>query len=97
MHAAALRIELRIPGARSLKGKRRALKGVQARLGEAFPIALAEVGFQDQWQRATLGAALVSGQAGQLERLVHAVQRALLAEAEVEVLEIGIAHLVEEP
>ena len=65
MHAAALRLEIRIPEARSLKDKRRILKALCSGLTSSFPVAVSEVGFQDQWQRATLGAAMVSPQAGQ--------------------------------
>jgi uncharacterized protein YlxP (DUF503 family) len=97
MHAAALRIELRIPAVRSLKGKRRVLKALQHRMTATFPVALAEVGFQDLWQRATLGAALVAPQAAQLERMIAALQRALHEEPDVELLEIGVAYLEEEP
>ena len=96
MHAAALRVELRIPTARSLKEKRRVLKAVQHRLADTFPVAVGEVGFQDQWQRATLGVALVAAQASQLERVIGAVQRALHDVAEVDLLEIGVAYLEEE-
>ena len=95
MHAAALRLELRIPGARSLTDKRRILKALAAELTTAFPVAVAEVGFQDQWQRATLGAALVAAQAGQLERIVLAVPRRLRDHPEVELLEVGVSYLEE--
>ena len=95
MHAAALRVELRLPGARSLKGKRRVLKGLMSTLAASFPVAVSEVGFQDQWQRATLGVALVAPQAGQLERLIHAVSRLLREHPEVELLEVGVSYLEE--
>jgi uncharacterized protein YlxP (DUF503 family) len=95
MHAAALRLELRIPGARSLKAKRRVLKSMSAELTSTFPVAVAEVDHQDQWQRATLGVAMVTPQAGQLERLIHAVQRAMLRHQDVELLEMGVSYLEE--
>ena len=95
MHAAALRLEIRIPEARSLKDKRRIVKGLMGSLAAAFPVAVSEVGFQDQWQRATLGAALVAPQAGQLERIIHSVQHALRERPEIELLEVGISYLEE--
>ena len=95
MHAAALRLELRIPGVRSLKAKRSVLKAVSSMLTSTFPVAVSEVDHQDQWQRATLGVALVAPQAGQLERLIHAVQRSMLDHGEVELLEMGVAYLEE--
>ncbi len=96
MHAAALRLEIRIPEARSLKDKRRIVKGLMGSLAAAFPVAVSEVGFQDQWQRATLGAALVAPQAGQLERIIHSVQHALHERSDIELLEVGISYLEEQ-
>jgi len=95
VHAAALRLEIRIPEARSLKDKRRVVKGLMGSLAAAFPVAVSEVGFQDQWQRATLGAALVAPQAGQLERIIHSVQHALRERPDIELLEVGISYLEE--
>ena len=95
MHAAALRVEIRIPDARSLKDKRRVVKGLSNTLAATFPVAVSEVGFQDQWQRATLGLAMVAPQAGQLERLIHAVERLLREHPDVELLEVGVSYLEE--
>ncbi|MBM3694540.1 MAG: DUF503 domain-containing protein [Actinobacteria bacterium] len=95
MHAAALRLEIRLPGVRSLKAKRRVLKALMGTLGTTFPVAVGEVGFQDQWQRATLGVAMVAPQAGHLERLILAVTRLLREHAEVELLEVGVSYLEE--
>jgi uncharacterized protein YlxP (DUF503 family) len=95
MHAAALRLELRLPGVRSLKAKRRLLKAVSAMLTSTFPVAVSEVDHQDQWQRATLGVALVAPQAGHLERVIHSIQRSMLDHGEVELLEMGVSHLEE--
>jgi len=95
MHAAAVRLELRIPDGRSLKAKRRVLKALMAQLNQVFGVAVSEVGFQDQWKRATVGVALVAPQSSHLERLVHAVHRAVLDRPDVELLEIGIAYLEE--
>ena len=53
------------------------------------------MGFQDQWQRATLGVALVAPQAGHLERLIHAVPRLLREHPDVELLEVGVSYLEE--
>jgi uncharacterized protein YlxP (DUF503 family) len=95
MHAAALRLELRINDARSLKAKRRVVKSLSAKLASTFPVAVAEIDHQDLWQRATLGVALVAPQAGQLQRLIHSVQRAVLEQPDAELLEMGVAHLEE--
>lgn len=95
MHAAALRLEIRLPEARSLKDKRRIIKSLMSSLTAAFSVAVGEVGFQDQWQRSTLGAALVAAQAGQLERVIHQIKQAVNRHPDVELLEVGIAYLEE--
>ena len=96
MHAAALRLELRLPAVRSLKEKRRILRALLSQLDSTFPVSVAEVGFQDQWRRATGGAALVGTQAGHLERVIHAVQRVVSDHPDVELLEMGVSYLEEE-
>lgn len=96
MHVASMRVELRIPGVRSLKGKRRVLKSVTDRIGRSRPVAIAEVDHLDLWQRATLGIAVVSSTPGQVDRMLHALERELSDRDDVELLARSIAYL-EEP
>ncbi|MDR9451108.1 MAG: DUF503 domain-containing protein [Acidimicrobiia bacterium] len=96
MHAAALRVELRIPDAHSLKEKRGKLKPVISELRKQFGVSVAEVDHQDLWQRATLGVALVAPQAGQLERLVHSLEKHLEKLDGITYLRMAISYL-EEP
>lgn len=93
MYAAALRVELRIPAVHSLKQKRRKLKGLSAALVRQFPVAVSEVDYQDLWQRASIGVAAVAPQAGQLDRLLHSVERYLRQNGEFEVLEVVLYHM----
>jgi uncharacterized protein YlxP (DUF503 family) len=59
---AAVRLELSIPHANSLKAKRMVLKSLMDKVRTRFGAAVAEVGDQDLWQRAVVGIALVSGE-----------------------------------
>lgn len=93
MYAAAIRVELRIRGARSLKEKRRTVKSVIADLQRTFGVSVAEVDHQDLWQRATLGVAVVAPQAGHLDRVIHTLERSLEARSDVEVLATTVGHL----
>jgi uncharacterized protein YlxP (DUF503 family) len=95
MHAAAVRLELRIKEARSLKAKRSVLKKVSSMLSSTFGVSVSEVDHQNLWQRATLGVALVAPQAGHLERVIHSVQRSLLAHDDVELIEMAVSYLEE--
>jgi uncharacterized protein len=93
MYVAALRIELRIPNVRSLKEKRQVMRALKAMLTERFPVSVAEVGFQEAWQRTTIGIAAVAPQAGHLDRLLHTVEEAIRHRDDVEILEVGVSHL----
>ena len=62
-----LTIDLMIPMARSLKEKRSALRGLKDRLRSRFNASVAEVDFQDKWQRATIVVCIVNGDKRQVE------------------------------
>ena len=80
---------------RSLKEKRRVVKGLSAMLTKKFPVAVSEVDHQDQWQRATLGVAAVGPQAGQVERVLYAVRRTVDGYGDVELLDSAMSYLEE--
>lgn len=60
MRVGVLRVDLHVPQAGSLKGKRQVLRSLKDRLFSRFNVSVAEVGSQDLWQRAQLGIAHVS-------------------------------------
>ena len=93
MHVAALRVDLLVPGAHSLKAKRSVVKSVKHELNSTFGAAVAEVDHQDLWQRCALGVSLVSPQAGHLDRKIHTVRRHLEARHDIEVLDVGVSFL----
>jgi len=78
MIVGVLTLTLRLPGNSSLKGKRRVIKSISARLRQEYNISVAEVDALDQWQEAVLGIASVSSSAaychGLLERAVQWVE-----------------------
>lgn len=93
MHVAALRVELRLRNVHSLKEKRHIVKSVIAHLVKTFGVAVSEVDHQDKWQRCDLGIAAVAPQAGQVDRILHTVRRALDNVDEIEVLGFGVTYL----
>ncbi len=93
MHAAAVRLELRIPGCRSLKEKRRVLRPVLEHLRRRMELSVSEVGHQDSWQRAVVAVAVVAPQAGRLEEVIEGIRRWLLELAEAELVEFEITYL----
>ena len=93
MHAAAVRIDLRIPEARSLKAKRRVLQSLISDLRERMSLSVAEIGHHDAWQLSTVGLALVASGAGELDQRVAMVRRMLNERVDIEVLDVGVSHL----
>lgn len=58
-----IRVDLYIDGARSLKDKRRILKGLIQRVRSKFNnVSISEVGSNDLWQKATIGVSVVSNE-----------------------------------
>ena len=72
-----MRIHLHFPDNGSLKGKRKEILSARAALSRRFGAAVAEVGEQDLWQRATLAAGLVGGSTTELERTADGIERYL--------------------
>lgn len=60
MNVGVCRVKLRFPENLSLKGKRKILKSITARVRSKFDISVAEVDGHDLWQLATLGICCVS-------------------------------------
>ena len=73
MTVALLELDLSIPGARSLKEKRMALRSLKDRLRRTFNVAVAETDFQDVWQSAEIGVVTVSTDARAANRLLSRV------------------------
>ncbi len=63
-------VELHLPGADSLKGKRQILRSLKDKLRNRFAVAVAEVDHHDVWQRATLAVAYVSHDARHADSVV---------------------------
>ena len=87
-----LSVELHIPYAQSLKDKRVVLRRVKDRL-QKFNVAVAEVEFQDVWQRAGLGIVGISTTTEHVERELRAaadeierVEPGLITRTEIEFL-----------
>jgi uncharacterized protein YlxP (DUF503 family) len=84
-----LTIELMIPWARSLKDKRSAVRGLKDRLRSRFNASVAEVAFQDKWQRAVIAVCILGSDRRQLESEMAKVRQ--LCE-EVQDLQITNMH-----
>ena len=75
MWIAVLRIDLLVPGSRSLKDRRQAVRSLKERLRNRFDIACNEVGDLESWNRASLGIAAVANEKHVLQELADEISR----------------------
>jgi len=68
-------IEIHFPECRSLKEKRIVLKSLKQKLHDRFGVSVAELAFQDKWQRSSIGIAAVSSDVKSTERLFQSIRR----------------------
>lgn len=72
-----LQFELEIPGALSLKDKRRVVRSVKDRLHREHQVSVAEVGALDRWRTAEMGVSIVSNSAPYVSAVFDRVLRKL--------------------
>jgi len=69
-----VRVELHLPGAQSLKDKRQVVRSMKERIRERVHASVAEVEFQDLWQRAALGIVVVATDGGQVREMLQSAR-----------------------
>ncbi|MDX1468894.1 MAG: DUF503 domain-containing protein [Acidimicrobiia bacterium] len=93
MRVAALRVEIHLPSPQSLKEKRAILRPVVERLRRLGSYSIAEVDHHDDWQRATIGIAVVAGDGTGLEAHISRIRNYLDSRLELEVLDVFRSEL----
>lgn len=68
-------LELRLDEAHSLKDKRHFVKSLKDRLRAKFNVSVAEIDYQDLWQRGLVAVATVSSDKAYAEQLLQNVKR----------------------
>lgn len=86
MHVQAMSIELHIPASQSLKEKRAVLRPLIEGIRNRFTVSVAEVEYQDLWQRARIGVAVVSGTATQVDEVLDSVERFIWSHPDIAVI-----------
>jgi uncharacterized protein YlxP (DUF503 family) len=69
-----LTLELRLQNAHSLKEKRHVVQSLKDRLRHKFNVAVAEIDYQDLWQRAAVAAVTVSSDHEFAEKVLRSVE-----------------------
>lgn len=70
-----LTMELRLDESHSLKDKRHTVKSLKDRLRARFNVAVAEIGFEELWQRSLISAVTVSNDHAHAEQVLQSVER----------------------
>jgi uncharacterized protein len=87
MWVAMERLDLRVPGCRSLKEKRHVVKALTNGLRSTFNVAVAEVDHHDLWQRTAIAVAAVAAEQHHLRKVMHQVERHVERWREVELID----------
>jgi hypothetical protein len=96
MFVGVARFVLHIPGARSLKERRRVVKSLKDRMRARLPVAVAEVGDLDRYQVATVAVSAISNDSARCSQTLSAatgmargVADAVLADVATEIVSFG--------
>jgi len=96
VNAAAVRFDVHIPQSRSLKVKRAAIRPIVDGLRHRFHVSVAEVDYQDQWQRSAIAVAVVASSDSQLREVLAGIERCVVAADDIELLDVETAWLESE-
>jgi hypothetical protein len=69
-----LTLELRLEESHSLKEKRHVVESLKARLRHKFNVSVAEIDYQDLWQRSAVAAVTVSSDHVHAEKVLQSVE-----------------------
>jgi uncharacterized protein len=90
------RLVIQIPGAQSLKDRRRVVKSFKDRVRAKLPVSVAEVGDTERLQVATLGVAVVANETGRCHEILasalamaRVLPDAVLCDVRTEVVPFG--------
>jgi uncharacterized protein YlxP (DUF503 family) len=90
MFVRTLSLTLFIPGSLSLKDKRQVLQSLIEKVRRKFNVAVAEVGYQEQWQRSEIGLAFLSNRYSHLEETQSEIFKFLEEGFMVEITEFEV-------
>ncbi len=85
-------VELHIPQSTSLKAKRSVINRIKQRLSSRFNVSVAEVDYQDLWQRAAIGVAVVGGEKYVVESSLTKVVNLIQSDPSVELLAADVTY-----
>jgi uncharacterized protein YlxP (DUF503 family) len=88
-----LTIDLFIPTSASLKEKRLVIKSIKDKVRHKFNVSIAEVDFQDKWQRARLGVVQVGNDYTFIEKNMNSIFKLIESVYTVEIINHSFEYL----
>lgn len=77
MFIGVARFDIFIPASRSLKAKRQVVRSVVANVQNKFNVSIAEVDYQDLWQRSALGVCCVAESSWHCRKVLQEVEKTM--------------------
>lgn len=93
MLVAVCQIELYLPAATSLKEKRQVVKSIIGRIQAKVNASVAEVDFQEVWQRSAIGVAIIGNEKVFLEKQIGLIRRIIDDNCEAETTLFTVEYL----
>jgi uncharacterized protein YlxP (DUF503 family) len=87
-----LSLEIHILNSLSLKDKRMVLNHIRDRIRQKFNVSVAEIDYQDKWQRSLIGIALVTSKKGYAEEVLNKIFQLLDTDERFEILKYSIDY-----
>ncbi len=86
MRLTSVMFELYLPGVSSLKEKRRTITSLKTRIRNRMNVSVAEVGYQETWQRSILAVAWIASDGEGIDRTISALDKLMAGYDELQVL-----------
>lgn len=85
-----LSLEIHFPYSQSLKDKRKELNSLKDRIRQKYNVALAELDYQDTWQRTKIGIVTLNSQPSVVENILAKILKDIEDHVNGEVLKAGV-------
>lgn len=86
MFVGTLKFEIIIPGSNSLKDKRKVIRSLQDKIKSKFNVSIAEIDYQDKWQRAIIGLCFVNSEKKEIENISQKIKDIFFENGDVLIL-----------
>jgi len=92
-HLILVTFDIFIPHAQSLKQKRRVIKSIIDRIRSRFNASVAEIAYQEQWQRCQLGVSMIGSSKHELEQRYSRLNKLFLDTLDIQITNVNFEWL----